>query len=483
MTTQEFPRLMMGLLTGAGIAGAIYLSGSRRRTGAVSAPSIGGGPLFLPLILAVDLGMGILFGLAGEAAGLFLQVVFQTWLYYAALLIFLPLLRRMLRASTVAVLWLLPNVLYFNCYTYMRPAQPAVILPVPLLFVRWLPPVWILGFLAVMGRAVAGHLVYRRKLLRAASSVTDPEILSLWQREKSALGLENSALPLVRSAATATPLSIGIWQRTTRVVLPERTYTPEELRLVFRHELIHICRRDAATKLFLTLCQAVGWFNPLMWIAMRKCADDLELSCDELALRDADGDTREAYARLVLRTAGEERGFTTCLSVRARSLRYRLRGIVAGRRKLAGGLLAGALAAALMLTCGYVALASSPTSGEDALFHGRSAAYRVQEIYSLPDPQWYPLREQYYRCADGAALTEYLADLTLYPFNGFYQPDEKDSPFHISLDDGQRTLSVTLHDRFLTVLDADGAGSPRTAWYYLRNPDRAYLSALLTPEG
>ena len=81
-----------------------------------------------------------------------------------------------------------------------------------------------------------------------------------------------------------------------RVVLPLRAYTPDELHLIFRHEMIHICRGDSVSKFFLTFCTALCWFNPLMWRAMRNSAEDMELSCDESVLQEADSATRRESA-------------------------------------------------------------------------------------------------------------------------------------------------------------------------------------------
>ena len=65
-----------------------------------------------------------------------------------------------------------------------------------------------------------------------------------------------------------------------------------------------------------------------MRVAARKSADDLELSCDETVLAGEDSGSRKRYAELILKTAGDERGFTTCLSATATALRYRLKNII-----------------------------------------------------------------------------------------------------------------------------------------------------------
>ena len=65
-------------------------------------------------------------------------------------------------------------------------------------------------------------------------------------------------MQVVRSDAVTTPLSIGLYNRTTRIVLPMREYTQEELSLILRHEIIHISRGDPEAKLFLTFCTAMS---------------------------------------------------------------------------------------------------------------------------------------------------------------------------------------------------------------------------------
>ena len=123
--------------------------------------------------------------------------------------------------------------------------------------------------------------------------------------------------PLYRSAEVWTPLTIGLFAGARVVVLPERDYTDEELRLVLTHEAVHIARCDAASKLALVSVTALFWFDPLVWLAMRRSADDIELSCDESVTLGADEAERRRYADLILSSAGDERGFTTCLSARA----------------------------------------------------------------------------------------------------------------------------------------------------------------------
>ena len=151
-----------------------------------------------------------------------------------------------------------------------------------------------------------------------------------------------------------------------RIILPERTYSKDELALILRHELIHWGRDDASTKLFLTFCTALCWINPFTWYAMRRSADDLELSCDESVLWDADETSRRQYAELLLTTAADDRGFTSNLSNSAKALRYRLQKVMRPREKATGAMVLAVIFYLLFVTCGYAAIPYAKTSGADA---------------------------------------------------------------------------------------------------------------------
>lgn len=182
--------------------------------------------------------------------------------------------------------------------------------------------IWLAGFIIVLTWKTIEHLIFRHRILQPAYPVTSMDILAIWDKVLAEARMEQSKFQLVMSPKVKTPLSIGLFKRTTRVVLPEKDYTTEELELILRHEIVHIAREDSWSKYFLVFCTAMCWFNPLMWIAMKKSAEDMELSCDETVLLNADQNTRKKYATLLLDNASDDCGFTTCLATSAKSMRY-----------------------------------------------------------------------------------------------------------------------------------------------------------------
>ena len=240
------------------------------------------------------------------------------------------------------------------------------------------------------------------------------------------------------------------------------TYSPEELRLIFRHELIHIGREDSSSKFFLMFCTAMCWFNPLMWIAMRKSADDLELSCDETVLLDADGDTRRQYAGLLLDAAGDERGFTTCLSAGAAAMRYRMRAIVKPPRRHSGALVIGLVFFALCMTGGYVTLSYGGSTGEDVLFrHQDHSLFQLRSISQQNDAF-----HTTYICTDEDAFKAYLAGLETDILAGNYSFSGNGRQFTFLFDTPQGTLGVLLSDNVLKLVPLYEE-TPSPSSYYL----------------
>lgn len=484
MTDFLSTRLLLSLFTGGIMAVGMYTE--QRKTPSVLAkesrkPQIW--PLQLSTILLFWIVLGTALSQMEMVLGILAVIFLEIGIYYSLLLPLLPLLRKVYRASTVAMLWTLPNVLYLYFNFGLRQPRPWKVIVLPISIDRVFPIVWVAGFVIVMGTAIVRHAIFRNRLLRHSIPITDGNVLSVWGREKEAMGFTDAQLPLVCSTETATPLSVGLIVKTTVVILPQRTYTPEELVLLFHHELIHISRGDSATKFFLTLCQAVCWFNPLMWVAMRKCADDLELGCDELVLQDKGQGERTRYASLVLRTAGEEAGFTTCLSVSGKALRYRLKGITQYRQKSVGGVTTGVIVALLTMAMGMVAVAYSPATLEKTVFGGDSTAYVLTAVQTQDDPQWFPNRYDSYHCSDPAALRRDMAERVAYSITGQFRGSKDERSFVLTFEKDGETVRIDCCGNYINVWQGEDDKTTQERFLYLPDPpDWQYLQELLQPE-
>lgn len=422
-------------------------------------------PLFVVILPALHIPvMGVSQAFATTLSiygGLFIQIS----LYHLLLLALRPLLHRYISARTTALLWIFPNLLYLAPrFTHLAPARPRYAIALPHLPWHWLLWVWLAGCVGVLGWYIGQHLRFRRRILAPARPVTDTRTLEIWAQTLQEVDFSNPRCQMVISPAVSTPLSIGLFPRSTRVVLPPHSYTPEELHWLLRHEAIHLARQDSWTKFSLLFCTAICWFNPLMWVAMKTCAQDLELSCDETVLLFAHQPHRKEYAALLLRTAGDARGFTTCLSASTSTLRQRLKQILSPSVRSSGALVVSVSFFLLSVFSGWLTLSHGSVSGAEALsLTGEVAQYSVIGIH-VEHPH-YKEENVDYALSNPQAFQSYLSSLTLSPLVGTYTFPDQQRDFYCFLTGSQEEylLAVTGDFMEVTVLGRGGA----TAYYYL----------------
>jgi len=149
---------------------------------------------------------------------------------------------------------------------------------------------------------LAWGLMRVRRFRRTVRPETDPALLSVVRAAAEQLGM-SSYPALGRSAATDTPLSLGLWR--PQVVLPaehgEARWTAEAWQPLLVHELAHIHRQDHLVGLLQRLALAIYWWNPLAWAVSRKLSLVRELICDDLATAGMTAGRRSADAAICSR--------------------------------------------------------------------------------------------------------------------------------------------------------------------------------------
>ncbi|MDR2956967.1 MAG: M56 family metallopeptidase [Coriobacteriales bacterium] len=79
--------------------------------------------------------------------------------------------------------------------------------------------------------------------------------------------------------------------------------TEQEREYVVLHEQTHLRRRDHIVKSFAHVVLCLHWFNPLVWLAFRLMSTDMEMSCDEMVLREIGSGSKKEYSACLLSMA------------------------------------------------------------------------------------------------------------------------------------------------------------------------------------
>ena len=402
---------------------------------------------FLPLMMLVMPVMYLFLDGFRKAAHWTVSVAFgmlvHISVYFLILLIAMPFLRRFISSRVCAMLWIIPNCLYLTQYGAMEVSEPKLVVRTSKEILIFAAVIWITGFVCVLALKIAEHCRYRRRILEDATEITDQRIVKIWESQLYHTYEKEPPYKLVASPNVTSPLSVGFFRRSIRVVLPQREYSDEELSMILRHEIVHLSREDSLNKFFLIFCAALCWFNPLVWTAVKKSSEDIELSCDETVLLEANENEKYKYADILLKNADSSKGFTTCLSASARSLRYRLRSVIGSRKKCIGAIIAGVVCAALVMSYGYIAVAYGDTTGREII-------YRSEDIDAYHTHYIKPANGGYYD-VDQMALNEYLSGLEMMSVCGSYSFDDWEPRYVMSMGSANESFRLLFFENYVSI--------------------------------
>ena len=186
----------------------------------------------------------------------------------------------------------------------VAPVSSPVVSTTPTNRLRLAGLAWLTGATVLVLRVVITHARAVRHA-RRAQPITDPAALHLLDQCRRTVGARRTPR-LVAAPANSGPALLGFLR--PHLLLPadaSRRLSPDELRFVFLHELVHLRRADPLGEWLLTLLQVLHWFNPLVWLAARRCRADREIACDAAVVALAGEAGRADYGRTILRLATE----------------------------------------------------------------------------------------------------------------------------------------------------------------------------------
>ena len=165
--------------------------------------------------------------------------------------------------------------------------------------------VWGAGTIVVAAAFLVAHVRLRKRLAESLP-VCDDDALDAFAGLRNQVGVRRR-VDLRQSELVGTPLTFGVVRPV--VIVPKtcpdaRGWAGERMRFVLAHELCHVRRCDVALKCVLAAAVCLHWFNPLAWVMWVLAARDIELACDEAAVRSLArgplGQVRAEYARTLI---------------------------------------------------------------------------------------------------------------------------------------------------------------------------------------
>ena len=135
---------------------------------------------------------------------------------------------------------------------------------------------------------------------------------------------------IFQSENVSSPFVLGIIK--PRIYLPFNM-NGQDLEHVVAHEQAHIRRKDHWWKPLGFLLLTIHWFNPLIWIAYYFLCKDIELACDECAVKNMSDSQRAAYSQTLLSCTANQSIFAACpLAFGSKNVKTRIRAVLSYRK-------------------------------------------------------------------------------------------------------------------------------------------------------
>ena len=144
------------------------------------------------------------------------------------------------------------------------------------------------------------------------------------------------------------------------------------LRCVIAHEETHARHLDPLWSLVRSVCLAVWWFDPLVWLAAYCSRADCELACDEGTLARLGEAERVPYGETLLALVPVRRGgnpmlAATTMTAGKRQMKERIQRIAEHKRPLAIALAAALALTGIVCAVTFTGAEPTPTTEEEAL--------------------------------------------------------------------------------------------------------------------
>lgn len=267
--------------------------------------------------------------------------------------------------------------------------------------------------------------------------------------------------------AIDTPFLLGLFRPT--VYLPSQL-SQQERDVVLAHEAAHKTHGDCIWKLFGYGILCVYWFYPPAWLGYALFCRDLELACDERAVKRLSLEDKKRYASVLLSCSVPRGSFPVCpLAFGEVGVKERVKRVL--DKKPAKALIALALAVCLVIGVCFL------TAKQDEQIYGLSAgSYVMDEADAV---QILPSRVTFRMSGNRHEFVFMLSPISSYYMAGDYTINDG----LVTCSDGTYTLVFKIQDNDTIVLqipDQDGLHMsglfiPNGTEFYYEEPDDSRL--------
>lgn len=329
--------------------------------------------------------------------------------------------------------------------------------------------IWLVGMIFFILRQMLEYISFKKKMKRWSRAVTNREIIETTDRLCADLKIKRK--PVLKWNKNApSPLMYGFINPV--LVLQNGEYEETDSEVILKHELVHYKRHDLWYKLILLFANIVHWCNPLVYLMMKSANDDMEYSCDDEVVKNADISFRKKYSQAILNSMHRGRARNILLSTQfkggKKNIKKRFANILDTSKKR-NGVLAICVVLVLFLTGGLLVSFKSEKAADETWkqiyseFLAETETYNFNgSIYEWPQLQLFYLYDitgdgtpelifrqlrnnsindfTFYTCENGGLKELFFINGDIYDIRQFLVPKESNGLYYreLRLNDGYR---------------------------------------------
>ena len=137
--------------------------------------------------------------------------------------------------------------------------------------------VWVLGAVILGVRSLIVQRSFKKYLFANGDYSTDEERDLLTAIAQEVLKSDRN-ISLCKTDAVDRIIVVGLIHKT--ILIPDDDYSVDELKMIFRHECMHIKGKDLWIKLLIQIYCCVFWWNPVAYLLKKDLDLTLEMKCD-----------------------------------------------------------------------------------------------------------------------------------------------------------------------------------------------------------
>lgn len=112
-------------------------------------------------------------------------------------------------------------------------------------------------------------------------------------------GVNDTGVTIIKTISADTPFSFGIIRK--MIIIPDKIYSEYEIRLMLKHEYMHLKNHDLVIQLMIHFLCAVFWWNPFVYLLRFDIEQCFEIRCDRCVTAGMARENAADYLSLLLK--------------------------------------------------------------------------------------------------------------------------------------------------------------------------------------